>query len=275
MPPALTLNEFDTKFDDFVDRTHHFLEARPLLLANNTPHAVVELFRAEVDELIEALAVPEDRASEAVSLDVIGEVGDVIHFFNDLMRLLSYQPQELVLKNGKPLETVADYRHRAEQLTVPEVKELSDFELLDVLKEKAAQLLLVLANDVSLLEMPQPLDPGQEVVVLVERAKQIAEREKLLTEMLQLIFLISDRVQVDLVFAGTLKNRRNEKKYPARYFRQAPEGLEQQEIDALYKKARDKSKQQWLRQGGDQPFFEGFMSRYVSPVQPALSQAAD
>lgn len=262
-------SEHTISFPDFIDKTHKFLAARPVLLESNSPKVIFELLSMEVDELMAAVA------ENHQFIDQIGEVGDVIHFYNDGMKLMGYTPQDIVPRNGKPLETVADFRERTEHLAPDELKEKEILELCEILKQSAGALVVLLAREEATLNTilfdSTKSDAMQGAITLEEnqfleltKAKQVAEHKKLLNDILTILFLVSGKLHFDLVYAGTLKNQRNELKYPKEYF--------QDIASTSYEEARDLSRKNWKETGGDDVFFRVFLSQYPLQLLQILAE---
>lgn len=263
------LTEHSFSFDAFIDTTHEFLNARPVFLEKNTPVAMLQLLASEVDELEEAIV------KNYSTIDKVAEVGDVIHFLNDVMKGMNFSPHDIVPRNGKPLETVADFRERSVHLAAPELKEKELLELCAILKDAAGTLCALISQSETAMQTTvfdahqAPVLQGaltyQEYLDLeLKKAKQVEEQKKLLNQILTALFLLSDKMHIDLVFAGIMKNKRNELKYPRKHFQDSKE--------TTYEAARDLSRREWKESGGDEAFFREFLSAYPLQVLQILAE---
>jgi hypothetical protein len=244
--PELTEN---IPFTQFVDTTHAFLKERELLVVANTPQVVLDLFIAEVDELIEALQIGKPP------IEVVSEVGDIIHFYNDLLKVFGVVPMQLVPTSTEK-DSVAQVRTAVREMIPAKWHENSLKQSLELLKSQASQILKLVAQDNELAEVQMVQGDAQEI----ELRKEQLQRE--LSLLLQAIFFVSEKLEVDLVYAGLFKNVRNRSKYPVELF--------QSSNPADYPKARDESKQRWQESGGDEAFIERFFQKYPIPFLMAI-----
>jgi len=236
-------------FGQFVDTTHSFLKERELMVVSNTPQVVIDLFIAEVDELIEALQIGKPP------IEVVSEMGDVIHFYNDLLKFFGVEHMQLVPTSTEN-DSVAQVRTAAREMIPAEWHENSLKESLELLKSQAHQILKLVAQDNELSEVQMLQGDAQEM----ELRKGQIQRE--LSLLLQAIFFVSEKLEVDLVYAGLFKNVRNRSKYPVELF--------QSSNPADYPQARDESKQRWQESGGDEAFVERFFQQYPIPFLMAM-----
>lgn len=240
-------------FTDFVDTTHRFLKERELLVVSNTPVVVLEMFIAEVDELIEALQLGKPP------IEVVSEVGDVIHFYNDLLKIFGFSIVDLVPKSTEK-DTVAQVRTAAREMIPAEWQEQNIKENLDILKSHALQILKLVTQEDERGEVQMVQSDSLDA----ELKKEQLQRQFSL--LLQAIFFVSERLKVDWVYAGSFKNARNEKKYPKELFQSAN--------PADYPEARDKAKKQWIESGGDEAFVDEFFEQYPIPFLMAWESYA-
>lgn len=241
-------------FTQFVETTHSFLKERELLVVANTPEVVLNLFIAEVDELIEALQIGKPP------IEVVSEVGDIIHFYNDLLKVFGVVPTQLVPLSLET-DSVAQIRSAARELNPDQWQDQTLAESLEFLKSQAVQIIKVIAQENELEGEVQMVQGDTQDTEL--RKEQLHEQlQQELGLLLQAIFFVSDKLEVDLVYAGLFKNVRNQSKYPVELF--------QSSNPADYPEARDESKKRWQELGGDTAFVENFFNTYPIPFLMAM-----
>lgn len=248
--------EPEISFEQFIAKTHEFQRERPLLVVSNNALQLIDLLAGEASELAEAL-----RDNKGV-LEVVSEVGDLIHFYNDLLQAFDISPQDFVLQNGKPLTTVADFKYRSVDLAIQGYPELETMPLLDVIEILIQQCKLLafflqddLVKKAGFTIKPKEIDEETVTDVVSDVDFDLQSTKKyIMRHLLYSIFLLSNRLHVDLVFAGMLKNRRNRLKYPLKIM--SSSDPDQYDIQVGIAKA------EWYKQGGDTQFFAQAVAEY-------------
>jgi NTP pyrophosphatase (non-canonical NTP hydrolase) len=237
---ALSLNDVSLRvgptYQELIDFTYsNFFLSLPLLRTTNTPENLANYLRLEARELREAIETNKSF------IDIASEVGDLFHFFHDLLKI-----------SDVSVATMLDViQADLQDASIEEVKKL--FVSKEMLKQDAEQIVIQLVN---FLEIVTKLGPANEVV---------------LSAIAMYLFTIATKLNVNEEVATLFKHWRNRNKY------NNDDGLFDDE-DGDYSTIRQVKIDQWRAKGGDKVFFlEWFQQVPVEDLfamAPSLSSGA-
>lgn len=166
---------------------------------------------------------------------MVGEGGDVIHFFNDIVVESGYQPSPFIWVNGKTPTTVGDYRGRAGEL-ISESAPIVPQELIHTqeIEDYLIEFKALFENILNEIERARPDDDLTDIYYLLDTA-------------LIAIFDLTNKLGINLVAAVIFKNKRNFQKYLKKWFGE--------NSDLTYEQAREIARYNWQDKNEEALFF--------------------
>ncbi len=219
---GIPLDETIVPVAKIAEQTHgNFHNAVDVIRESNTCEGILRLLIAEVDELLEVLE------SETIDrLNLVSETGDLFHFWNDLFKLSGFSIESF-------LEHVGPALVNGHEATVDEVR------------QAAAQ-----AN----VERSNARDLLYELKVLWELRELDALDEKTIGTVASHIFAVAADLDVNIIYATLMKNRRNRQKYNPG---------EMNALSIPYKESMRLKADKWNNgAGGDKEFFKAFLTEF-------------
>jgi hypothetical protein len=226
--------------------THgNFHKAADVLRDSNTLEGILELFVAEIDELLEVIETePTNRTN------LVAELGDLFHFWNDLFELSEASVASLLISLGIDVSV--------DELTVAEMKEAAVVDQAQQFKVEAEQLKAkdFLYNLKALLFLRNPGFTNENLIGIIASH----------------IFAAAAALDINVIYAVLMKNSRNKKKYsPVKM-----NALYMQGAGLSYDEIRARMAGDWRNgMGGDPQFFEEFFVDFPMELsEPRVSQLA-